>query len=252
MILTEEPYEEINIYLCEDNEEHLSQMADTVKLSAEKKGWEISLHSYLSAEELLKRLENEYGKNRGVLEVIFADIEMPGMNGIELGKRINQNFPEVYFIFTTAFEEYAIQGYEARAYRYLLKPVTLQNVSQILEQILKEKERNKIVILREEGKEVFVALKEIIYISAEDKYTVFHTRENTYFDKISLTECEKLLGKYGFYRIHRKYIINMKHHKKLGTNTVVLSGAIELPVSRKQQEEYRKYFISQLENGMLE
>lgn len=242
----------MNIFLCEDNEEHLKRLCEVVRLATKQMDLEISLTAFLTADDLLKELESKEGLGKLSLAVIFADIEMPGMNGIELGKKINQRFPECYFIFTTAFEEYAIQGYEARAYRYLLKPVTEQNVSQTLEQILQEKERGKSVLFKEQGKEVFLPLKEIIYISAEDKYTIFHTRETSYFDKISLKECENLLYKYGFYRIHRKYMVNMKHHKKLGKGNVVLSNAIELPISRNREEEYRKCFMAQLEKGMLE
>lgn len=245
-------YGRMNISLCEDNEEHLKRLSDTVKSVAAEKGWKISLTAFRTADEMLAKLKCESEVNRGLPNVVFADIEMPGVNGIELGKRISSMLPECYFIFTTAFEEYAVQGYEARAYRYLLKPVAKQSVVQTLEQILRERERNKSMLLKEQGSEVVVSLKEIIYISAEDKYTIFHTREASYFDKISLKECEELLCKYGFYRIHRKYIVNMRYHKKLGKGMVVLSGAIELPISRNREEQYRSHFMTLLEKGMLE
>lgn len=245
-------YEKMSIFLCEDNEEHLNRLWDVVKFVGEQKGLEISLTAFRSADEMLEKLESESVLQNISIDVIFADIEMPGMNGIELGKKIHQSYPECYFVFTTAFEEYAIQGYEARAYRYLLKPITEQNISQTLEQILKEKERSKSLMLKEQGKEVFLPLKEIIYISAEDKYTIFHTKEISYFDRISLKECEQLLCNYGFYQIHRSYMVNMKHHKKLGKGMVVLSNDIQLPISRNREEEYRKCFMRQLEKGLLE
>lgn len=252
MKLTGENQGRIHICLCEDNEEHLKRLSDTVKHVAAKKGWDISLTLFLSADEMLAVLESGQECDNAYPDVIFADIEMPGTNGIELGKRIRCMLPDCYFIFTTAFEEYAIHGYEARAYRYLLKPVTAETVSQTMEQILIEKERNKSLLLKDQGLEVLVSLRDIIYISAEDKYTIFHSKEASYFDKISLKECETLLSKYGFYRIHRKYIVNMKHHKKVGKGVVVVSGDIELPISRDREEAYRKCFMAQLEKGMLE
>lgn len=242
----------IHICLCEDNEKHLSGMADTVKRVAAEKGWNFSLTLFLSADEMLEALKSRTEGDNLRPDVVFADIEMPGTNGIELGKRITRMLPECYFIFTTAFEEYAIQGYEARAYRFLLKPVTAERVSQTMEQIMLEKERNKCLLLKDQGLEVIVPLKDIIYISAEDKYTIVHTKEVSYYDKISLKECENLLNQYGFYQIHRKYIINMKHHKKVGKGVVVVSGGTELKISRDREEAYRKYFMAQLEKGMLE
>lgn len=242
----------LKIFLCEDNEEHLSKLVETVEFAATEKGLDISLTSFFTADELLTVLENDSKHKNLVPDVIFADIEMPGMNGIQLGKKINHMFPECYFIFTTAFEEYAVQGYETRAYRYLLKPITAHSVGQVLEQILREKGQNKSVLLKEQGMEVIVPLSEIVYINAEDKYTIFHTKEKFYFDKISLKECENQLCRYGFYRIHRKYLINMKHHKKLGKGVVILSGGIELPISKGKDKDYHECFMTLLKEGMLE
>ena len=204
MKLTEENQGRIHICLCEDNEEHLKRLSDAVKYVAAQKGWDISLTLFLSADEMLAALESEQECENVYPDVIFADIEMPGTNGIELGKRISRMLPDCYFIFITAFEEYAIHGYEARAYRYLLKPITAETVSQTMEQILLEKERNKSLLLKDQGLEVHVSLNDIIYISAEDKYTIFHSKEASYFDKISLKECENLLSKYGFVLVRRK------------------------------------------------
>ena len=141
MKLTGENQGRIHICLCEDNEEHLKRLSDTVKHVAAKKGWDISLTLFLSADEMLAVLESGQECDNAYPDVIFADIEMPGTNGIELGKRIRCMLPDCYFIFTTAFEEYAIHGYEARAYRYLLKPVTAETVSQTMEQMTDTVER---------------------------------------------------------------------------------------------------------------
>lgn len=248
MKLIENNHGRMNIFLCEDNEEHLYQLSETIRQVAAKKDWDVFLSTFLTADDLLENLKMQ---KAAVPDIIFADIELPGINGIELGKRMKHSYPECYFIFTTAFEEYAVQGYEARAYSYLLKPITSQDVRRTLEQIFREKGRKRSVLLKEQGVEVPVSLKDIIYISAEDKYTIFYTCETFYLDKISLKECEKLLCRYGFYRIHRKYLVNMSHHKGFGKGVVVLSGSIRLPISRSREEDYHKCFMELLEEGML-
>ena len=75
---------------------------------------------------------------------------------------------------------------------------------QTLNQIFLERGKNKCLILKKAENEIVIPLKEIVYISAEDKYTIFHTVETSYFDRVSLQECEEKLEKYAFYRIHRK------------------------------------------------
>lgn len=250
MKLLGDNHRKMNIFLCEDNREQLSYLYKTIKTVATNKRWDVILKAYESAEDMLEELvENPKGIT---VDVVFADIEMPGMNGIELGKIVNGKFPDSYFIFTTAFSEYAVEGYEARAYRYLLKPVTEEKVTRVLEGIVKERGRNKSLLLKEQGEDVLVSIRDIVYISAEDKYTVFHTDTAYFLDKISMKECESLLESYGFYRIHRKYIVNMRYHKKLGKGKLELSGEIKLPVSRSRQQSYEQCFMELLEKGFLD
>lgn len=250
MKLLGDNYRKMNIFLCEDNKEHLSYLRETITTVAETMEWNVVLMEYESAEDMLQALE-ENPKDITV-DVVFADIEMPGMNGIELGKILSRKFPDSYFIFTTAFIEYAVAGYEARAYRYLLKPVTEEKVFEVLKGIVTERERNKSLLLKDQGRDVLISLRDIIYISAEDKYTIFHTENSYYFDKISMKECETLLEPYGFYRIHRKYMVNMRYHKKLGKGKLEVTGEIQLPVSRSRQQSYEQCFMEMLEKGLLD
>ena len=84
------------------------------------------------------------------------------------------------------------------------KTRTGKSRKQTLNQIFLERGKNKCLILKKAENEIVIPLKEIVYISAEDKYTIFHTVETSYFDRVSLQECEEKLEKYAFYRIHRK------------------------------------------------
>lgn len=133
--------------------------------------------------------------------------------------------------------------------------------------LLGDNYRKMNIFLCEDNKEHLSCLRETIttvaetmewniflmeYESAEDKYTIFHTENSYYFDKISMKECETLLEPYGFYRIHRKYMVNMRYHKKLGKGKLEVSGEIQLPVSRSRQLPYEQCFMDMLEKGLLD
>ena len=250
MQLAEPKAGKLHIFLCEDHPIELEQLQQDIYQVAKENQWDISCSSFSTADALLDVLEQ--GKAENKPDVIFTDIEMPGANGIDLGKKIYSSYPDIYLIFTTCHEEYAILGYETRAYRYLLKPITSQIIKQTLDQIFLERGKNKCLILKKDGNEMVIPLKEIVYINAEDKYTIFHTTETSYFDRVSLQECEEKLEKYGFYRIHRKYLVNMRHHKGLQKGNVIVSGNLKLPISRRKEETYQKQFMELLEQGMLE
>ena len=249
MQLVESKTGTLQIFLCEDQPEELEQLQQDIYQVARENQWDISCISFSTADVLLDVLEQEKAENKP--DVIFTDIEMPGANGIDLGKKVHACYPDIYLIFTTCHEEYAISGYETRAYRYLLKPIIPQVIKQTLNQIFLERGKNKCLILKKSENEIVIPLKEIVYISAEDKYTIFHTVETSYFDRVSLQECEEKLEKYGFYRIHRKYLVNIRHHKALQKGNVIVNGNHKLPISRRKEKEYYKQFMELLEQGML-
>lgn len=90
-----------------------------------------------------------------------------------------------------------------------------------------------------------------MYISAEDKYTVLYTRKHHYIERISLNEYEKLLASYGFYRTHRKYIMNLQYHKGMGEGKVYLADDSSIPISRRREKGYHKALLQQLEKELI-
>lgn len=104
----------------------------------------------------------------------------------------------------TAYEEYAIRGYETGAYRYLLKPPTQEDVTNILAKIAVQKSEKKLLVVQAGDSEMLISVRNIRYISAEDKYVMLYTTEGDYLDRRSLQYFEEYLADMSFYRIHRK------------------------------------------------
>lgn len=91
------------------------------------------------AEQLLDAISQRRAYNQPMPELIFLDVVMDEKDGIELGKELRKLAPDSYLIFITAHPEYAIKGYEARAFRYILKPLTSEKVQEVLAEVRKEK-----------------------------------------------------------------------------------------------------------------
>lgn len=236
----------MNIYICDDNENHLQMLCKTIyQLSDE---FPIRLRHFSSPEGLLACLQDNGLKSGTCSDLVLLDIEMPVTDGITLGKKIKAVFPEVYLVFITAYAEYAMKGYEANAFRYLLKPVARIDLEKLFSDISLENSKKKKIIIKSGERENLLYVHDIIYISAEDKYTIVYTQSGYYITAESLKQYESRLFPLGFFRIHRKYLINMYHHQSISRNKLLLSHGIELPLSRRKSEEYRKklfYFMKE-------
>ena len=220
------------IYICEDIKEHSDQLSEVcTRLSGD---YPHTLEIFSSAEGMLEKLE------KNVPDLVILDIELPQTDGITLGKKIKQMYPGVFLVFATAYIEYAVKGYEANAFRYLIKPLTVDMMRNLFQDILAEnKKRKKITVKTTEG-EMVVNLQDLLYISAEDKYTILYTKTQHFVSDYSLKHYEEQLLAQGFFRIHRKYLINMYHHKGIQAGQVVLSQDCKLPISRKRMAEYQR------------
>ena len=239
----------LQIVICDDEEEHNQDICRL--LSSLDLNVPLQLQSYTDAVTLLEDLRSRKLCGQFLPDIIFCDIKMPEMDGISLGKEIRKLSPDIYLILLTAYAEYAIQGYETGAFRYLLKPVSSEDIIQILCAIMQKRHRQKKLIVRNSEQESVLLLSEIIYLSSEDKYSILYTRDTHYVDRTSLNDYEMLLSAYGFCRIHRKHIVNISYHKSVGKGKVVLTNGTVLPVSRRREAAYRAALLQHLEEELL-
>jgi len=190
-------------------------------------------------------------------DVVFLDIEMPAMNGFEV---VRQMTGTPLVVFATAYDEFAVKAFEAKALDYLLKPVQVARVRQTLDRVhavlhsggseyrdamrdvlgIMEKERGvpptKLAARR--GKRfILLALTEVLHVTIEDKLVFAHTVKEKFLVEKTVTEMEQLLGGAGFQRISRGSLVNLEHVRELvpwfsGTWKVKLGSGEELDVSR--------------------
>lgn len=237
----------LRVAICDDEREHVYSLREMLlRIKGDK---EIKIEPFFSSENLLQALEK---RDRAFLpDIIFLDIEMPEIDGILVGKRMRKLYADIYLVFITAYSEYAVRGYEARAFRYILKPFSEVTIADILFEIGRERSKRKKLIIQENGEENIIPLDEIIYICAEDKYTVLYTKSRHHIERLSLNHYEKLLLPYGFYRVHRKYIVNLIHHKGMTKGNIYLTGDICIPVSRRRENAYHEELLRNLERDLI-
>ncbi|MCX7552776.1 LytTR family DNA-binding domain-containing protein [Marinicella sp. S1101] len=205
-----------------------------------------SMLEHLGFNDVLEANHGREGMNMAteyLPDLIFMDIEMPEMNGIEAASQIKQNHPSMPIIFSTAHDEFALKAFDLSAADYLLKPLSLERLKQAIEKVGFTDSHDKIQVKR--GTDVFLlAASDVICLLAEDKYVTAYLSKQAFLLDQSLAELE---NKYPlFIRIHRNALINPNFltgiHNAPGQLPQCVLEHIELKptISRRQLPAVRK------------
>lgn len=181
-------------------------------------------------------------------DVIFLDIDMPEINGIEAAGHLRQKYPDVVLIFVTDYIEYAPAGYRVDAFRYLLKSRMPQELSGILDEVVEKLFVDQTTIrVKSNGEDTLLQLKDIIYIEGTARRMVLaHLVGETEPLECSgkLAEFEDRLKNDGFLRLQRSFLANIRHIKKISGYTAFLDDGTELKVSDKNYNQLRSSFLA--------
>lgn len=238
----------MKIFIAED--EPLA--AAKLKLFLEKlgEGQDVSLFS--DGESLLNAL-NE-GNHP---DLLFMDIQMPKLTGLD----VLHDLPAHHFpiILTTAYDRYAIDGFNYGVADYLLKPYTLERLKQALQkakllaqitttdkptQVKEEADRKTSIIIRSEGQNQLVEISAIECLEADKDYTLIHLADGRQLSTLgTLSSLEQQLPTDTFARIQRSYVININKVKSYTTQSVTLQSGLSVPVGKI----YRESFLSALQ-----
>ncbi len=237
----------MQIFICEDQAECCAALVSLLREAEAENGWSFQLTCFTNGMLLLEEIRRKNACGEMLPDVIISDVEMPEMDGITLGKCLKEEAGECVFVLQTAFAEYAVEGYETGASRYLLKPVQKDPLVKLFREVFEQKSKELKVILKTFKEELCVKVRDIFYIDAEDKYLMVHTTEGNHLIRGSLNEYENTLQSYGFFRIHRKYLVNMWHHKSIKGGKVLLGSGDLLPLSRRKELLYKTSFMQYME-----
>ena len=187
----------------------------------------LQIEDYPSAEAFLFAYEGNE-----TVDVLFLDIEMGDMSGVELAKRLRQMGAGLQIVFLTGYMEYIAEGYDVEALHYLIKPVAQEKLGAVLDRAVERlKTRENVLLLSLPDGVVRLPLYEIRYLEVRKNYVTLHAVEESSV-KRSLSELTKELDE-SFYRIHRSYIVNLRFVKRITRTEVTLKDGAALPLSRK-------------------
>lgn len=180
----------------------------------------------------------EFFKTQKV-DLLFLDIEMPLINGLHFLKAL-QDVPKT--IITTAYKEYAFEGYELDVTDYLLKPFSFERFSKAIDKYYQLSGKDniapeeKFLVVKETRGMVKVAYHDILYIEAVRDYMQIHTATKTYLLYDTMKRLAEKLSEDNFIRSHRSFIVSLSHIKWLQNDTLILSNDAKVPIGRNYKE----------------
>ncbi len=213
--------------VCDDRQEDIDYIEGLIREWSRAAGYQVRIDGFLSGEAFLFAYEEDPG-----IDVLFLDIEMEGMSGMELARELRLQGSRIQIVFVTGYMDYIAQGYDVEALHYLLKPVTGQKLGSVLERAMERvRGRERELVLTVQDGIVRIPLSEIRYLEVLGNYVTVHAGED-YCVKRTLSDLEQELDE-RFYRIHRSYIVNLQSVKKCARREVALKDDTRLPLSRK-------------------
>ncbi|PWJ47966.1 LytR/AlgR family response regulator transcription factor [Faecalicatena contorta] len=228
----------IRIGIVDDEEPMLGIVQYYIEKSIEP-GDKVEVFTFLNGDIFLNEV-----RRGSKFDILFTDIQMTVMDGMELGREIKQLQPDLYVVFITSHMEYAAESYVIEAYQYILKQDMECRLPIVVRRLI-----NK--ISKDEGGEYRLAgttniqkvfYRDIIYIckAKGSKYIQYFTVDNEYKERATLEQIFRELHSKEFILVERSYIVNMKHIYRISGNTIYLKNDIQVAISRARLSEVKK------------
>ena len=226
----------MRIAICDDERHFLDDF--TVIMDRLYKSLDIIIDKFTDGASLLKAYDNV------PYDIVFLDIEMPGMDGIYLANILRGKSEDVFIVFLTSHIEYALKGYEVNALRYLTKPATELAVREAIDYVLKKQNNMKSLWLKTSDGDQKILINHIIFLEAQDQKVIINTINGKIEIRSKLNDFESRLKNDGFFRIHRSYLVSLSKVMAFVGRDITMSDGTVLPVGRTKENEFKAALMS--------
>lgn len=233
------------ILICDDNRSFGAKLCTAIRTILNETGVQAQIHVYERAEDIPRQIMS-------ACSIAFLDMDFAqnGYTGIDIARQLRRLQRKAVIIFVTNFPEYAPDGYEVQAFRYLLKNEMHKKLKPYLTQALAQLAAVKSTFpITVSGDIIYLPVEDLLYLESRLHSVVAHVKaarnsapaEYRFYS--TLSSAEEQLRTQGFLRIHKSYLVNMKHLTKFQCSGAVLSDGTVLRVSEKNYAQQKKAYL---------
>lgn len=238
-------YMKLNIAICDDEEMFIEIVETRIKEYMRNQGMEYAIDKYSSGEELLEQNSESFP-----YQLIFLDIKMGDINGLQVAEKLNQRLEQATIVFITSYIDFALAGYKVGAVRYILKNdinFKLEFEECMNSVMQKYKLENRVELFSFNDGEKYVRINQIMYIESALHRVVFHIKEKqgivTHYMYTKLDDVEKQLVGADFFRVHKSFLVNFQFVEQITRYAVTFYNHQTVGISKKRYEDIKREFL---------
>lgn len=233
----------LKIALLDDDKTALLISKGAIESFFQEKNIAISLDAFNSPLNFLAMAKEENYR------LVFLDIDMPEINGLEVGKQLKGFNPQTDIIYLSQREDLVFDTLQLHPFGFIRKSKIIQDFASVLElfvnTVLNTNRENKKITISSKTETISADIDQVMYIEGNRNYQTFYLKDGSNFDaRVLMGELENKLKGNGFIRVHKGYLVNYLFIRMIGINEVTLTNNKVLPLSSKRKDEIMEEYLS--------